>query len=278
MPSGRTRWSQQAWKVFPPHEMVKKIHYCWFGGKPPAGVAANVAEWKRLNPDFEFHEWNDDNIDVSDYAFGRKAIRDKRWGFLVDIIRPLKLFTEGGFYIDADVEMIRPLNLLENEGDCLIIGYMYPCALGTAVVYSPPGHPVIGALLAEYHKVREEAWPVSNSIFTDYFINHVRGFRLDGKRWVNAEQRISVYPKEFFEQPAWRKESGMTIHHCSGSWMPENADSDYKVTTGTRSHLSKWIRRKIRTFISLIRSEYLPSYLRARLGLGSTMKTPWKIQ
>jgi hypothetical protein len=259
------------------HSMVKKIHYCWFGGKPPASVAANVAEWKRLNPDFEFHEWNNDNIDVSEYAFGRNAIRDKRWGFLVDIIRPLMLFTDGGFYIDADVEMIRPLNLLEVEGDHLIIGYMYTCALGTAVVYSPPGHPVIGALLAEYHKVREDAWPVSNSVFTDYFINHVPGFRLDGKRWVNPEQQISVYPKEFFEQPAYRKESGMTIHHCCGSWMPENANTDYKVTTGTTSHRSKWLRRKIRTFIALIRSEYLPAYLRARLGKGSTIDSPWKV-
>jgi mannosyltransferase OCH1-like enzyme len=256
--------------------MVKKIHYCWFGGKTPASVVANVAEWKRLNPDFEFYEWNDHNIDVAEYAFGRKAIRDRRWGFLVDIIRPLKLFTEGGFYIDADVEMIRPLNLLEWEGNNLIIGYMYDCALGTAVVYSPKGHPLIGAILAEYHKVREEAWPVSNSIFTDYFINSAPSFRLNGKRWSNSEQRLSVYPKEFFEQPAYRKEAGMTIHHCSGSWMPENRHSNYKVTTGTSSHRSKWIRRKIRTFLDLIRSEYLPVYIRSKLGLGSTMKTPWK--
>ena len=258
--------------------MVKKIHYCWFGGKTPASVVANVAEWKRLNPGFEFHEWNDHNIDVSAYAFGRKAIRDKRWGFLVDIIRPLKLFTEGGYYIDADVEMIKPLNVLASEGNNLIIGYMYDCALGTAVVYSPKGHPLIGAILAEYHKVREEAWPVSNSIFTDYFINSVPGFRLDGKRWINTKERLSVYPKEFFEQPAYRKGSGMTIHHCSGSWIPENAHTDYKVTTGTSSHRSKWIKRKIRTFISLTRSEYLPTYIRSKLGLRSIKKTAWKYE
>ena len=153
---------------------------------------------------------------------------------------------------------------------------MYDCALGTAVVYSPQGHPIISAILAEYHKVREEAWPVSNSVFTDYFINSATGFRLNGKRWSNSEQRLSVYPKEFFEQPAYRKETGMTIHHCSGSWMPENRHSNYKVTTGTSSHRSKWIRRKVRTFIALIRSEYLPVYIRSKLGLGSTMKTPWK--
>lgn len=257
--------------------MVKKIHYCWFGGSPPPSVQANVAEWKRLNPDFEFCEWNDHNIDMSDYPFGSRAIREKRWGFLVDIIRPLKLFTEGGFYIDADVEMIRPLNLLECDGDCVIIGYMYDCALGTAVVYSPPGHPVIGALLAEYGRIKADAWPVSNSVFTDYFINRVTGFRLDGKRWIDSEQQLSVYPKETFEQPAFRRESGMTLHHCSGSWMPANASAEYKVSGGTASHRNKWLRRKIRTFLSLLRSEYLPAYLRARVGLGSTIHSPWKL-
>ncbi len=243
----------------------------------PESVRANVAEWKRLNPDFEFCEWNDDNIDVSDYAFGVRAINGKRWGFLVDIIRPLKLYIDGGFYIDADVEVIRPFSLLANEGDHFIIGYMYDCALGTAVVYSPPGHPVIGAILEEYHKVRDDAWPVSNSVFTDYFINQVAGFRLNGRRWVDLEKRISVHPKEVFEQPAFWKRSGMSLHHCCGSWMPANAHSDYKVTTGTSSHLSKWFRRKVRTLCSLLRSEYLPVYLRGRTGRGSIMHSWWRL-
>lgn len=256
--------------------MIKTIHYCWFGSKPPASVVANVAEWKRINPDFEFREWNDGNIDVSEYAFGMRVIREKRWGFLVDIIRPLKLYTEGGFYIDVDVEMVRPLNLLESEGKNLIIGYMYDCALGTAILYSPPRHPVIGSILAEYHKIREDAWPVSNTIFTDYFINHVPGFRLDGKRWINPTTEVSVYSKETFEQPTYRRDSGMTIHHCCGSWMPENANSEYKVTSGTTTHRGKWLKRKIRTFIALLRSEYLPIYLRALFGRGSTMETPWR--
>lgn len=256
--------------------MVKKIHYCWFGGKQPTSVAANVAEWKRINPDFEFCEWNDGNIDVSDYAFGMRVIREKRWGFLVDIIRPLKLFTEGGFYIDVDVEMIRPLNLLEGEGQNLIMGYMYDCALGTAILYSPPRHSVIGAILEEYHTIREDAWPVSNSIFTDYFINHLSDFRLNGRRWTSKIHDISLYPKESFEQPSFNRESGITIHHCCGSWMPENADVEYSVRSGRSPHLTKWFKRKFRTLIALLRSEYLPAFVRGNFGLASVQKTPWK--
>ena len=197
--------------------MIKKVHYCWFGGKLPANVAANVEKWKRLNPDFEFCEWNDGNSDVSAYAFGRRALEQKRWGFVADIVRLQKLHAEGGVYLDTDVELIRPLNSLAEEGGSLVMGYMYGCALGTAVIYSPPGHPVIAEVLEEYHRIRPETWPVNNTVFTDYFLNRVPGFFLNGRRWKSEAARISLYPKEFFEQPAFVRERGLSIHHFSGS-------------------------------------------------------------
>lgn len=261
--------------------MIKKIHYCWFGGKPPANVIANVNHWKRLNPDFEFCEWNDRNLDlaeaVSAFEFGRRALAEKRWGYVVDIIRVQKLLREGGVYLDTDVEMIRPLRALEAESDFLIMGYLYACALGTAVMYSPPQHPIVAAIENEYHHIRPDAWPVNNSIFTDYFINHVLGYRVNGRRWKSETLRVSLYPKEFFEQPAFNRESGLTIHHCSGSWMPRNAGADFTVMQGNDySHRTKWLKRKLRTFGSMLISEYRSAHLRALIGQPSTKPTPWR--
>lgn len=257
--------------------MIKKVHYCWFGGKLPANVAANVEKWKQLNPDFEFCEWNEGNIDISAYAFGRRALEQKRWGFLVDIIRPQKLYSEGGFYLDADVELIRPLRLLENEGDYLVMGYMYSCALGAAVLYSPPGHPLIGQILEEYHHIRPDAWPVSNTVFTDYFINHVPGFFLNGRQWKSEASKISLFPKEFFEQPAFVRDRGISIHHCSGSWMPKNEGSSFSVGDGA-SHKIKWLKRKLRTFGALLCSEYRNTYASALLKMRIPKNSPWKTE
>ena len=41
---------------------------------------------------------------------------------------------------DADVEIVRPLSELSayNADNKLQMGYMYDCALGTAVLYAPP--------------------------------------------------------------------------------------------------------------------------------------------
>ncbi|MDD5350478.1 MAG: glycosyltransferase [Chthoniobacteraceae bacterium] len=256
--------------------MIKKVHYCWFGGKVPANVAANVEKWKRLNPDFEFCEWNEGNIDVSAYAFGRRALEQKRWGYLVDIIRPQKLYTEGGFYLDADIELIRPLRSLEKEGDYLIMGYMYSCALGTAALYSPPGHPVIGKILEQYRHIRPDCWPVSNSVFTDYFVNRVPGFLLNGRQWKSEELKISLHPKEFFEQPAFVREQGLSIHHFSGSWMPEQEGAAYRAEGGGSSHKVKWAKRKVRTYLALLHSEYRRAYARALFGLPTRVSKPWK--
>ena len=255
--------------------MIRKIHCCWFGGPVPANVAANVAAWQRLNPNFEIREWSEANTDLDATAFGRRALAEKKWGFVADIVRLQKLQTEGGFYLDTDVELVRPLALAGEEAGHLVLGYIYDCALGTAVIYSPPRHPVIGGLLEEYQHVRAGAWPVNNTVFTDYFINRVPGFRLDGRRWQSASEKITVYPKEFFEQPALIRQHGMAIHHCSGSWMAQNAGGGFQ--TGSRDpHLVKWLKRQLRTFVACLQSEYRGVYRAARRGRRLAKISAWR--
>jgi Glycosyltransferase sugar-binding region containing DXD motif len=262
--------------------VIKKIHYCWFGSAKPPAVLANVAEWKRLNPDFEFCEWNDQNVAVSecvsDCEFGRRALEHHRWGYLVDIIRLHKLIAEGGCYLDADVELIRPLSVLAAETDCLVMGYIYDCALGTAVIYSPPRHPILEAVLREYNHIRPDCWPVNNSVFTDYFINHLSGFLLNGRRWRSEEHKISLYPKEFFEQPAFVRNRGLAIHHCSGSWMPGRSGNAFTTRGRDSSHRIKWLKRKLRTFYSVLRSEYRLVYLKALRGVACPMHSEWRTE
>lgn len=40
----------------------KKIHYCWFGGAEKHDLAKHcIASWKKIHPDFDVVEWNEDN-------------------------------------------------------------------------------------------------------------------------------------------------------------------------------------------------------------------------
>ncbi len=245
--------------------MIKKIHCCWFGSEMPDSVKRNIEHWEKLNPDFEICLYGLDNIDVSDYEFGRRAIVNKRWGFLVDIIRPQKLVEQGGFYLDADIELVRPLSSLESVEDKMLIGYMYNCALGTAALYSPKDHPYMTDILSKYKTIGQEKWIISNSIFTEYFINSVPGFLLDGKEWEN--DKCHIYPKEFFEQPAFIRNCGVSIHHCCGSWK-SLSPSRFGVgtTVSPVSHLKKWAARKWRTYRACRKNEFYEVHQAALRG------------
>lgn len=234
----------------------------------------NIESWAKMNPDFEICLYNEENIAVDEYEFGRRAIAARRWGFLVDIIRPQRLVEEGGFYLDADIELIRPLSDLEEEGNKLIIGYMYNCALGTAALYSPPQHPYMVDILNKYHNIRRDFWPVSNSIFTEYFINSVPGFLLNGKEWQN--EICHVYQKEFFEQPAFIRSRGISVHHCCGSWQgKEGSAFGFSAAGSYLVHLRKWAARKWRTHRACRDNEFCEVHQAALRGEVRPFDASW---
>lgn len=247
--------------------MIKKIHYCWFGGEKPDSVKRNVEHWAKLNPDFEIYEWNESNIDVTRYDFAYRALESGQWAFLSDIVRLDVLIQNGGVYMDTDVELIRPLSDLAKQGDVdkLIIGYMYDCALGTAVLYAPKNHAYLKDILHSYRYITKEKWVVNNTIFTAYFVNNVEGFYLTGKFWENDKCR--VYPKEFFEQPSFIKSKGMSIHHCCGSWKSVfKNDFSINPRMSWLSHIIKWASRKRRTWLSARNNEFTGCYKAALRG------------
>lgn len=254
--------------------MIKKIHYCWFGGKKPELVKNNIETWAVLNPDYEIKEWNETNSNLENNKFAQNALKNKKWAFVSDIARLHALLAEGGFYFDTDVELCRPLRELNIPKDKLTMGYMYDCALGTAVMYAPPNHYILKNILNLYEYVKEECYPVNNTIFTDYFINNVSNFLLNGKKWEN--EFVKIFPKEFFEQPAFIRTHGFSIHHCSNSWMPTN-NGEIKFDID-KVHFIKWLKRKINTAIALHKNEFYPYYKAARKGISLHKPYNWMIE
>lgn len=86
--------------------ILKIIHYCWFGRKPkPADVLGYIETWKKSLPDYEIKEWNEDNFDISCNRFVYEAYNIKKFAFVSDYCRLQVLYTEGGIYLDTDVEV-----------------------------------------------------------------------------------------------------------------------------------------------------------------------------
>ena len=94
----------------------KTIYYCWFGGNPlPALAEKCIASWKKFLPEYEIKEINEGNYDAHKNPYIAQAYDAKKYAFVSDYARIDIIHTEGGIYLDTDVEVIRSFDELLTE-------------------------------------------------------------------------------------------------------------------------------------------------------------------
>ena len=99
----------------------KIIHYIWLGGKPLPKIAEKCIEsWKKFCPDYKIKRWDETNIDVDKYQFTKDAYAAKKFAFVSDVFRTEILYNEGGIYFDIDVELIKPIDEVLKDADCVM--------------------------------------------------------------------------------------------------------------------------------------------------------------
>lgn len=200
----------------------KIIHCCWFGGKElPEQYKRYIDSWRKTNPDYEIRIWTDETfkpfIDKSEFC--KYCIENKIWGFLSDYFRFVVLYEYGGIYLDTDVEVYRSFDELL---DCrMFMGFIFDCLLGTAVIGSEKGNPIMlewrDILLRDFD--RKGALTVSNSWVTRYFLDKypLPTFKLNGKE--QEFDGIRIYPRQYFEKECfWPNRGGYARHFCDNSW------------------------------------------------------------
>ena len=196
----------------------KIIHYCWFGrGEKSDLIKQCIQSWGKLDG-YIIKEWNEDNFDINSHPYVKEAYKNKKYAFVSDFVRLKVLYEEGGIYLDTDVEIKKDFSdFLTNN---LFVGFMYDCLLGTAVIGSSSGNEVLLEMLNMYDKFKLEDNP-NNNYFTQYFLDNFKDFRLNNKLQV-LNEKITVYPKEYFERPTFKSIGGYSEHHYTGTWKRDN--------------------------------------------------------
>ena len=91
----------------------KKIHYCWFGkGEKGSLIEECISSWKKILPEYEIKEWNEENFDVTAHPYTKKAYKAKKWAFVSDYARLKVLEEEGGVYLDTDMLLLKDIKPL----------------------------------------------------------------------------------------------------------------------------------------------------------------------
>ena len=231
----------------------KKIHYCWFGrGEMPQLALDCIASWHKHMPNWEYKLWNEDNFDVESTSYTKEAYKAGKYAFVTDYVRLYALLTEGGVYMDTDVEVLKPLdNLLCQSA---FTGYegtktMYPV---TGIMASEAG----GEWAAEQLHAYDDAHFVKTDGSLDTTTNCQRIYKLmlsngfipnGGKQ--QSYKDLTVYPVDYF---CPRQSTGEFLltentycdHHFMGSWSDKKANISRLATIIGKSNMTRLIKFK----------------------------------
>ncbi len=204
----------------------KVIHYCWFGKGPMPDLALRCIEsWKQKLPDYVLKEWNESNFDLDLYPYVREAYDNRKFAFVTDVVRLYALYTEGGVYMDTDVEVLKSLDPYLHH--VAFSGYENSTMVPTGIMASEKGGKWVKDNLDYYegkHFVR-----ANGSLDLTTNVTAIMRYMIPlGLRQDNTFQDfpglITIYPKDFFcpksqdDGKIYITDNTVTIHHYAASW------------------------------------------------------------
>ena len=231
----------------------KIIHFCWMSGDPfPDDISKCIASWKKIMPDYEIKLWNAENFDCKMLPYVAEAWEKRKYAFVSDIVRLYALYTEGGIYLDSDIEVLKPFDdLLENAA---FTGFESGNRIGPWLIASEKGNPLIKEFL-DYYQGRHFYDENGSLDMTPNTVPVTRILTRYGLKPVNELQslpNITVYPEEFFcPKNPWTNEIKITdntyaMHYFAGAWN-DKAVEEMRFVGEIPNNIVKFLdwRRKI---------------------------------
>ena len=210
----------------------KKIHYCWLSDNPlPELTQKCLTSWKEKLPDYEIILWDLNKFDINSTQWTKESFESKKYAFASDYIRLYALYTEGGIYLDSDVEVIKTFDSFLYCKS--FIGFEESGDIEPAVIGAESGVSWIRECLV-YYKDRHFI-TIDNSFDTKPLPLIVEN---QLKKNLNIESinrsktfessEISIYPSEYFSPKSFhtkhihKTRNTVCIHHFDGSWIENN--------------------------------------------------------
>lgn len=209
----------------------KTIHYCWFGGNPlPENIQRFIETWKKYCPGYQIKEWNESNFDIHSLPYVEEAYTNKKWAFVSDVARLNALVSEGGIYMDTDVEVLRNLdNLLTDNAFLGFEGSQY---IATNMMGCEANHPFFKHFLDSYSSrrfVKEDGSldQTTNVEEITKLLQTKYNLQMNGEEQMVSD--IHIYPTDRFSPYDYitgrltKTPNTYTIHWFDKSWIKQSA-------------------------------------------------------
>lgn len=188
-----------------------------------------IESWKKFLPEYELKLWNEENFDLNCNQYVKEAYENRKFAFVSDYVRLYALYTEGGVYMDTDVEVLRSFDTFLHSN--AIFGFESNGPVQSCMIASEKGGRCVKDLMEEYNVrrfVKEDMTfdLTPNTVpISDYMIK--KGAALNDS-YQEIEGIATIYPSEYFSPvnqntgEICTTENSYCIHHFAGSWMPTN--------------------------------------------------------
>lgn len=208
----------------------KVVHYCWFGrGEMPELAKKCIASWKTFLPDYQIKEWNEDNFDINCNQYVKEAYESRKFAFVTDYVRLYAIYTEGGVYMDTDVEVLKTLDpFLHHHA---FSGFETDGNVPTGMMAGEKGSIWAKELLDMYDNRKfimadgSFDMTTNTTVITKYMLG--KGLVLNN-RYQDLTKLCTMYPAEYFCPKDHRTgtikctSNTVCIHHFAGSWVKGN--------------------------------------------------------
>lgn len=199
----------------------KIIHYCWFGGKPkPPSILKCMQSWQEIMPDYKITQWDESNFDIDLYQFTKNAYQQRKWAFVSDVARAHALHSEGGIYLDTDVEIRRPLDKFLIHGAFSgfeRIGLPFTAVWGAAKSHHWPQK------VLDYYRNADFSLEPNTAIISE-LLRTQYGIDPNRDTLQRFQDDIYIYPSNFFCVDI----INYAVHHFEGSWMDNKQSFHWK--------------------------------------------------
>ena len=217
----------------------KIIHYCWFGcGKMPELAVKCIESWKRCLPDYELKEWNEGNFDITQNQYVREAYENHKFAFVTDYVRLYAIYTEGGIYMDTDVEVLGSYDKFLHHH--AFSGFETDGNVPTGMMAAEKGSVWAKDLLDQYSNrvfVQSDGsfdLTTNTAVITKYMLS--KGLILNNQ-YQDFSGLCTMYPTDYFCPKDHRTGkikcsiNTVCIHHFAGSWLNHGIWNDLRHRT-----------------------------------------------
>ena len=182
-------------------------------------------------PDYLIKEWNETNFDINMFPFVRQAYDERKWAFVADVCRFYATYTEGGIYLDTDVETYKRFDPFLN--DAFFAGTEVRTAVNNddfvtvdASVFGCQRNHWYAKACLDYYK--DKPFRLSDGSIPGGVVQVVATMALEpyGYKRENATQHVQdvvIYDTKYFANiTTFNKGKDLfSLHHFDGSWTSD---------------------------------------------------------